>query len=131
MPSDMSFTGGILPEVVGRKGCQRVPQCRPRSQPHRHGYSAVIGAVGHATISPDGGFADEAFSDALLKHDLAAGTVQAREFGKDATVVLIGMAVIMGVATFVALRGLRRGVQEDMDEGVAPLEDEFRTYPAS
>jgi MFS family permease len=45
--------------------------------------------------------------------------------------VLIGMAVIMGVSTLVALRGLRRGVQEDMAEEAAPLEDEFRTYRAS
>jgi carotenoid cleavage dioxygenase len=58
---------------------------RVTGQPHRYGYSAVIGAVGHATISPGGDFPDEAFSNALLKHDLAAGTVQAHEFGKDAT----------------------------------------------
>jgi carotenoid cleavage dioxygenase-like enzyme len=58
---------------------------RVTGHPHRYGYSAVIEAVGHATISPDGGFADAAFSNALLKHDLATGTVQAHEFGKDAT----------------------------------------------
>ena len=54
-------------------------------QPYRYGYSAVIGAIGHATVSPSGDFADEAFSNALLKHDLARGTVQAHEFGPDAT----------------------------------------------
>ncbi len=58
---------------------------RVTGRPHRYGYSAVIGAVGHATISPGGDFADEAFSNALLKHDLTAGIVQAHEFGKDAT----------------------------------------------
>ena len=58
---------------------------RVTGQPHRYGYSAVIGAVGHATVSPGGDFADEAFSNALLKHDLAAGTVQVHEFGRDAT----------------------------------------------
>ena len=58
---------------------------RVTGHPHRYGYSAVIGAVGHATVSPSGDFADEAFSNALLKHDLTAGTVQAHEFGKDAT----------------------------------------------
>jgi len=30
-----------------------------------------------------------------------------------------------------ALRGLRRGVQEDMDKGAVSLEDEIRTNPAS
>ena len=58
---------------------------RVTGKPHRYGYSAVIAAVGHATISPDGDFADEAFSNALLKHDLTAGAVQAHEFGTDAT----------------------------------------------
>ena len=46
------------------------------SRAHRYGYSAVIGEVGQATISLTGDFADEAFGNALLKHDLAAGTVQ-------------------------------------------------------
>jgi hypothetical protein len=41
------------------------------------------------------------------------------------------MAVIMGVTTLVALRGLRRGVQEDMGEGAASVEGEVRPYPAS
>jgi len=58
---------------------------RVTGQRHRYGYSAVIGAVGHATVSPNGDFADGAFANTLLKHDLAAGTVQAHEFGKDAT----------------------------------------------
>ena len=58
---------------------------RVTGKPHRYGYSAVIAAVGHATISPSGDFADEAFSNALLKHDLTAGAVQAHEFGTDAT----------------------------------------------
>jgi carotenoid cleavage dioxygenase len=49
------------------------------------GYSGVIGEVSQATISPSGDFADDAFANALLKHDLAAGTVQAHEFGSDAT----------------------------------------------
>ncbi len=57
---------------------------RAISQPHRYGYSAVIGAVGQATVSPSGDFADDAFANALLKHDLAAGTVQAHQFGGNA-----------------------------------------------
>lgn len=44
---------------------------RVTGQPYRYGYSAVI--------------AGEAFGNALLKHDLAAGTTQAHEFGKHAT----------------------------------------------
>ena len=55
------------------------------SRPHRYGYSAVIGAVSRATISLSGDFADQAFGNALLKHDLTGGTVEAHEFGRDAT----------------------------------------------
>jgi carotenoid cleavage dioxygenase len=55
------------------------------SRPHRYGYSAVIGEVSRATIALSGDFADQAFSNALLKHDLAHGTTQAHEFGRDAT----------------------------------------------
>jgi carotenoid cleavage dioxygenase-like enzyme len=54
-------------------------------QPHRYGYSAVIGEVSQATVTLNGDFADQAFANALLKHDLAAGTTQAHQFGKDAT----------------------------------------------
>ena len=84
----------IIDPATGKVAQQRLddrPQEFPRTdervtgRPHRYGYSAVIAAVGHATISPGGDFADEAFSNALLKHDLAAGAVQAHEFGKDAT----------------------------------------------
>jgi carotenoid cleavage dioxygenase-like enzyme len=42
-----------------------------------------------------GGCLDEAFSNALLKHDFTAGTVQARVFGMDATV---GEAVFVPAA---------------------------------
>ena len=58
---------------------------RITGRPHRYGYSAVIEAVRQATVQPSGDFADEAFANALLKHDLAAGTVEAHEFGRDAT----------------------------------------------
>jgi EmrB/QacA subfamily drug resistance transporter len=43
--------------------------------------------------------------------------------------VLYGMAVVMAVAAFVALRGLRRGVQEDVGVAEAPADD--RTSRAS
>lgn len=37
--------------------------------------------VSQATVSISGDFADDAFANAVLKHDLAAGTVQAHGFG--------------------------------------------------
>jgi hypothetical protein len=39
--------------------------------------------------------------------------------------VLYGMCVIMAVAAFIALRGLRRGVQEDTTAAGAGLSDEL------
>jgi hypothetical protein len=47
--------------------------------------------------------------------------------------VLYGMCVIMAVAGFVALRGLRRGVQQETDEGAGLLaggDPEAGLYPA-
>ena len=93
-PGPLTLDRWIIDPAAGKVTQQRLddrPQEFPRTdervtgQPHRYGYSAVIAAVGHATISPSGNFADDAFSNALLKHDLTAGTVQAHEFGKDAT----------------------------------------------
>jgi hypothetical protein len=48
--------------------------------------------------------------------------------------VLIGMAVIMGVAALVALRGLKRGVQDDPEavtdrEGQRPGDEPDAAYP--
>jgi carotenoid cleavage dioxygenase len=45
----------------------------------------VIGDVSRGTVSLSGDFADQAFANALLKHDLAQGTTEAHEFGRDAT----------------------------------------------
>ena len=59
---------------------------RVTSRPHRYGYSAVIGEVGRAISPLTGDFADEAFTNAVLKHDLARGTVETHDFGQDATV---------------------------------------------
>jgi carotenoid cleavage dioxygenase len=56
------------------------------SRPHRYGYSAVLGEVSRATVHPGGSFQDDAFADALLKHDLATGTVQPHRFARNATV---------------------------------------------
>jgi carotenoid cleavage dioxygenase-like enzyme len=55
------------------------------SRPHRYGYSAVIGEVTRA-ITAAGDFADDAFTNALLRHDLVHGSVEAHEFARDATV---------------------------------------------
>ena len=55
------------------------------SKPNRYGYSAVIGEITRA-ITVAGDFSDDAFSNAILKHDLAKGTTEAHEFGRDATV---------------------------------------------
>jgi carotenoid cleavage dioxygenase-like enzyme len=55
------------------------------SRRHRYGYSAVIGEVIRA-ITVSGDFSDDAFANALLRHDLERGTVQTHEFGRNAAV---------------------------------------------
>ena len=84
----------IIDPAAGKVTQQRLddrPQEFPRvsdqviGRPHRYGYSAVIGEVNRAVVSSGGDFADEAFSNALLKHDLAHGSTEAHEFGRDAT----------------------------------------------
>src|ERR1700722_18919986 len=62
------------------------------SRPHRYGYSAVIGEVSKALISLSGEFADQAFANALLKHDLAHGTAEPHGFGRGAAA---GEAVVV------------------------------------
>jgi carotenoid cleavage dioxygenase-like enzyme len=54
------------------------------SRPHRYGYSAAFGPLSPDAVRPSGEVADDAFAHAVLKHDLAAGTVQAHDFGPDA-----------------------------------------------
>jgi carotenoid cleavage dioxygenase len=56
------------------------------SRPHRYGYAAAIGAVGRAAFNMNGDFADQAFTNSVIKHDLKHGTALAHDFGKDATV---------------------------------------------
>lgn len=107
-PGSLTLDRWIIDPAAGKVTQQRLddrPQEFPRTdervtgRPHRYGYSAVIAAVGHAAVSPGGDFADGAFSNALLKHDLTAGTVQAHEFGQDATA---------GEAVFCSRRPRRR-----------------------
>ena len=86
---------------------------------HRYGYSAVVGEYNRAAIQPDGGFGDEAFSNTQLKHDLIAGTVQAHEFGKDATT---GEAVFVPTAPDAAEDGgYVMGFVRDPGRGAADL----------
>ncbi len=84
----------IIDPVAGKVTTQRLddrgqefPRVDDRaiSWPHRYGYSAIIGEVSRATISLKGEFADRAFANALLKHDLARGTVEEHPFEPDAT----------------------------------------------
>ncbi|HSR82771.1 MAG TPA: carotenoid oxygenase family protein [Streptosporangiaceae bacterium] len=78
--------GSVTQHRLDDRG-QEFPRVDDRivSRPHRYGYSAVIGEVNRA-ITASGDFGDDAFANALLRHDLAAGTMQAHEFGRDATV---------------------------------------------
>ena len=90
----LTFDRWIIDPAAGKVSQQRLddrPQEFPRvsdhvvGRPHRYGYSAVIGEVNRAVVTPGGDFADQAFSNALLKHDLAHGSTEAHEFGRDAT----------------------------------------------
>ena len=75
---------------VTRQGLDDRQQEFPRvddrvvARPHRYGYSAVVGDVNRATVQPNGDFRDGAFANALLKHDLSAGTVEVHPFGRGA-----------------------------------------------
>ena len=77
--------GTVTQQRLDDRG-QEFPRVDDRvvSRPHRYGYSAVIGEVFRA-ITATGDFPDAAFTNAILKHDLVHGTVQAHEFGRDAT----------------------------------------------
>jgi carotenoid cleavage dioxygenase-like enzyme len=53
------------------------------ARPHRYGYSAAIRELTRA-ITVAGDFGDNAFANALIKHDLANGSSEVHEFGRDA-----------------------------------------------
>jgi carotenoid cleavage dioxygenase-like enzyme len=78
--------GQVTQQRLDDRG-QEFPRVDDRiiSRPHRFGYSVVIGEVSRA-ITANGDFADDAFANAIIRHDLARGSTQAREFGRDATV---------------------------------------------
>jgi carotenoid cleavage dioxygenase-like enzyme len=77
--------GKVTQQRLDDRG-QEFPRVDDRivSSPHRYGYSAQIGEVTRA-ITAAGDFGDDAFTNALLRHDLVRGTVEAHEFGRDAT----------------------------------------------
>ncbi len=52
------------------------------SRRHRHGYSAAFGPINPALVPWNGNFEDGAFGNALFKHDLLAGTVEAHAFDR-------------------------------------------------
>jgi carotenoid cleavage dioxygenase len=78
--------------TVGQQRLDDRPQEFPRvddrviARPHRYGYSAVVGEISRTTVAPSGTFRDSAFANSILKHDLAAGTVQGHRFGRNAAV---------------------------------------------
>jgi len=89
------------------------------SRPHRYGYSAMIGDVGQAISPLTGDFADEAFTNALLKHDLAHGTAEVHDFGRDATA---GEAVFVPVSPDAAEDdGYTLAFVHDPDRGATDL----------
>ena len=77
--------------------------------PAAHAQAAKIAQL------PQGGNGNVAVIPAFIRADFASAT-------RD---VLYGMAIIMAVAALVALRGLRRGVQQDTTADQAPLSDQL------
>ena len=77
--------GSVSQQRLDDRG-QEFPRVDDRiiSRSHRYGYSAVIGEVTRA-ITAAGDFGDEAFTNAILRHDLLRGSTEAHEFGRDAT----------------------------------------------
>ena len=78
---------GVGPHQTPNDRAQEFPRVDDRviSRPHRYGYSAMIGEVSQAISPLTGDFADEAFTNALLRHDLAHGTAETHDFGQHAT----------------------------------------------
>jgi carotenoid cleavage dioxygenase len=94
-PGPLTLDRWIIDPAGGKLTAQRLDDRKqefPRvderriGRSYRYGYTAVIGAGTKATLSLSGDVSDDEFSNALLKHDLSAGTVQPHEFGRDAAV---------------------------------------------
>ncbi|WP_043633427.1 carotenoid oxygenase family protein [Nonomuraea candida] len=101
-PVDVADPGGIRPRLdrwridlrAGRLEQRCVDdraQDFPRvndayaSRPHRYGYSAVTPVYGMRFV-PEGPHPDDAFTNALVKHDLVRGTTEVHGFARDAAV---------------------------------------------
>jgi len=57
------------------------------SRRHRYGYAAVTGEMNAVAMPPvDGPLPDEAFDNALIKHDYDRGTAEVHRFGRHAAV---------------------------------------------
>ncbi|EYF08127.1 Lignostilbene-alpha,beta-dioxygenase [Chondromyces apiculatus DSM 436] len=86
------WTLDLASDKVHERRLDDRPQEFPRvnegvvSRPHRYGYTAVMGAL-IASMAPLGAkLPGEAFTNALLKHDLVRGTSEIHSFGRDAAV---------------------------------------------
>jgi carotenoid cleavage dioxygenase-like enzyme len=113
-------TGAVTQQCLDDRP-QEFPRVDERlvSRPYRYGYSAVTGDVGRATVRMDGAFADDAFADALLKHDLATGAVEEHRFPRGSAV---GEAVFAPSAPGAAEDdGYLMAFVHDPDRGAADL----------
>jgi carotenoid cleavage dioxygenase-like enzyme len=113
-------TGAVTQQCLDDRP-QEFPRIDERlvSRPHRYGYSAVTGEVGRATVGMDGAFTDDAFADALLKHDLTTGGVEQHRFPRGSAV---GEAVFAPSAPGAAEDdGYLMAFVHDPDRGAADL----------
>ena len=78
---------GVGPQQTLNDRAQEFPRVDDRviSRPHQYGYSAMSGEVSQAISPLTGDFADEASTNALLRHDLTHGTAETHDFGQHAT----------------------------------------------
>ncbi|MFF2776014.1 carotenoid oxygenase family protein [Streptomyces sp. NPDC058052] len=79
-------TGTVKEERLDDR-IQEFPRLNPlfSGLPHRYGYTAAVELYA-PPAGPDDDRPDEGFSNALLKHDLRRGIVEAHEFGRDGAV---------------------------------------------
>ncbi|SFK65864.1 carotenoid cleavage dioxygenase [Streptosporangium canum] len=81
----------IGPDKVHQRRVDDRPQDFPRvndaraTRPYRYGYSAATALYG-IPFTPEGMPSDDAFTNALVKHDLQRGTTEVHRFGKDEAV---------------------------------------------
>jgi carotenoid cleavage dioxygenase len=92
-PGPVTLDRWIIDPTVGKvtqkrldERFQEFPRVDDRviGRQHRYGYSTPIEAVRQAVVSPNGHFTNSAGANALYKHDLTAGSVEAHNFGRGA-----------------------------------------------